>query len=99
MALEQERERLPEGGLRLFLMGGCSGVRPGLALDEPQESDTIFEQEGLKLIIDPGSIKYLQNAMIDYSEDENGGGFSIDAQGPLPSCGCGRPCGQESAND
>ncbi|MBN2370514.1 MAG: iron-sulfur cluster assembly accessory protein [Vicinamibacteria bacterium] len=91
-AIETERERLPSGGLRLFILGNCSGVRPGLALDEAAPRDVVFEQEGVKLIVDPRSLELLQDAVIDYRENALGEGFSIETAHPLPACACGRPC-------
>jgi iron-sulfur cluster assembly accessory protein len=91
-ALEAERERLPSGGLRVFIQGSCSGVRPALALDEAEIDDVVFEQAGVKLIVDPRSLSLLRGAVIDYRKDEREEGFSIQTAQPLPACACGRPC-------
>jgi iron-sulfur cluster assembly accessory protein len=88
--LAQERESLPEGGLRIYVQGGgCSGLRYGLVLDEAAEGDRIFEQDGLKVIVDPSSLDHLAGAEVDFKEDLMGGGFSVNnPNAAAASCGC-----------
>lgn len=87
--LAQEKESLPEGGLRLYAQpGGCSGVRYGLALDEPQEGDHIFESAGIKLIVDAASLEHLEGAEVDFHEDQTGGGFAISNPNAQAGCSC-----------
>jgi iron-sulfur cluster assembly accessory protein len=88
--LAQEKESMPEGGLRIYVQGGgCSGFSYGMVLDEVSEGDEVFEQEGVKVIVDPMSMKYLENAEVDYKEDLMGGGFAIKNPNATSTCGCG----------
>ncbi len=88
--LEQERESLPQGGLRIYVQGGgCSGFSYGMVLDEAGEEDQILEVEGVKVIVDPMSLRYLEGAEVDYKEDLMGGGFAIKNPNAKSTCGCG----------
>lgn len=88
--LEQERASLPQGGLRIYVQGGgCSGFSYGMVLDEPGEEDQILEVEGVKVIVDPMSLRYLEGAEVDYKEDLMGGGFAIKNPNAKSTCGCG----------
>jgi iron-sulfur cluster assembly accessory protein len=88
--LEQEKASLPDGGLRIYVQGGgCSGFSYGMVLDEVTEGDQIFETEGIKVIVDPMSLRYLEGAEVDYKEDLMGGGFAIKNPNASSTCGCG----------
>ena len=78
--------------LRLFISGGgCSGYQYGLALDNNiREEDTVIETDGIKLLIDQESIKYLEGATVDYIEELTGSGFKIINPNAASSCGCGQ---------
>jgi iron-sulfur cluster assembly accessory protein len=89
--LEQEKENIPQGGLRIYVQGGgCSGFSYGMVLDEAADGDQIFETEGIKVIVDPMSLRYLENAEVDYKEDLMGGGFAIKNPNATSTCGCGQ---------
>jgi len=77
--------------LRVFVYpGGCSGMSYGMAFeDEFAEDDTIFEQNGLRLVVDENSAYYLKGAQIDYEDSLMGGGFRIFNPNAVRSCGCG----------
>jgi iron-sulfur cluster insertion protein len=77
--------------LRVFISGGgCSGFQYGFSFDENiTEGDTIVENEGVKLLIDPMSIQYLTGAEIDYSEGLDGAQFVIRNPNAQTTCGCG----------
>jgi iron-sulfur cluster assembly accessory protein len=88
--MDQEKESMPAGGLRIYVQGGgCSGFSYGMVLDEVSEGDQVFEREGVKVIVDPMSMKYLENAEVDYKEDLMGGGFAIKNPNAASTCGCG----------
>ncbi len=78
--------------LRLYLTGGgCSGYQYNLALDNRNRAeDTVFETDGLKLVVDEVSIKYLQGATVDYVEGADANGFTINNPNPVASCSCGQ---------
>src|SRR5438477_9665672 len=88
--LEQEKENIPQGGLRIYVQGGgCSGFQYGMVLDEAADGDQIFDHEGIKVIVDPMSLRYLEGAEVDYKEDLMGGGFAIKNPNAGSTCGCG----------
>ena len=70
--------------------GGCSGFSYGMGLDDEQhEGDQALEQNGLKIVVDGDSMKYLNGLLIDYKESAMGGGFTIDNPNASATCGCG----------
>jgi len=70
--------------------GGCSGFQYGLGFDRgAQEGDLEFEQEGVKVVVDPFSAPYLKGATVDYLETIQESGFKIDNPNAVSSCGCG----------
>jgi iron-sulfur cluster assembly protein len=82
---------IPTYGLRVFVAGGgCSGLQYGMAF-EPQarDFDTVIDQGGVQLFIDPTSLMYLSGASIDYVDNLMGGGFKIENPNAVSSCGCG----------
>ena len=78
-------------GMRVFVAGGgCSGMQYGMQFEaNPQPTDKIVEVGGVKFIVDPSSLPYLQGATIDYVDNLMGGGFRIDNPNAVSSCGCG----------
>ena len=88
--LEQEKTNIPQGGLRIYVQGGgCSGFSYGMVLDEAADGDEIVEVSGVKVIVDPMSLRYLEGAEVDYKEDLMGGGFAIKNPNATSTCGCG----------
>jgi iron-sulfur cluster assembly accessory protein len=88
--LEQEKTNIPQGGLRIYVQGGgCSGFQYGMVLDEAADGDQIFEVDGVKVIVDPMSLRHLEGAEVDYKEDLMGGGFAIKNPNAVSTCGCG----------
>jgi iron-sulfur cluster assembly accessory protein len=84
----------PDAGsaLRVWVQGGgCSGLSYGMALDAetPEETDNIFEQDGIKIYVDALSHNYMDGASVDYVDDVLGGGFKIENPNATSSCGCG----------
>jgi iron-sulfur cluster assembly accessory protein len=78
-------------GLRVFISGqGCGGYQYGMGLENnPGETDTTFESEGLKVIVDEISMQSMTGATINYINDERGQGFLVDNPNPAPACSCG----------
>jgi len=77
--------------LRVFVSGGgCSGLQYGMAFDDkPRDVDTVFEQCGLRVVIDPQTLGYMSGASIDYVDNAMGGGFHIENPNVVSSCGAG----------
>jgi iron-sulfur cluster assembly protein len=82
---------IPDHALRVFVAGGgCSGLSYGMAFENNfQEFDTLVSVEGVKVVIDPTSMMYLQGSTIDYVDSLMGGGFRIENPNAVSSCGCG----------
>ena len=87
----QEDEKKPGEGLRVAVVGGgCSGLSYKLDLQkEPQPNDKIYEQDGVKVFIDPKSLLYIKGLTLDYSGGLNGTGFTFKNPNATKSCGCG----------
>ncbi|HXH01767.1 MAG TPA: iron-sulfur cluster insertion protein ErpA [Candidatus Competibacteraceae bacterium] len=86
-----EEEDNPNLMLRVFISGGgCSGFQYGFTFDESmEEGDTLVENQGVKLLIDPMSFQYLVGAEIDYTEGLEGAQFVIRNPNAVTTCGCG----------
>ncbi len=70
--------------------GGCSGFSYLLDLTETQkDSDEVFEQHGIKIIIDPKSLLYLGGVIVDFKDELMGRGFVFNNPNATSSCGCG----------
>lgn len=80
-------------GLRVFVQGGgCSGFQYGLMIDEGEGdagSDQVIEVHGVRLLVDPISLRYLRGAEVDFVENSMGGGFTIKNPNAKSTCGCG----------
>ncbi|TVR59838.1 MAG: iron-sulfur cluster insertion protein ErpA [Candidatus Competibacteraceae bacterium] len=86
-----EEEQNPNLMLRVFISGGgCSGFQYGFTFDEAlTDGDTVVENQGVKLLIDPMSFQYLVGAEIDYTEGLEGAQFVIRNPNASTTCGCG----------
>ncbi len=70
--------------------GGCSGLSYELKFDKEQlESDKIFENNNIKIIVDKKSFLYLVGTTLDYSGGLNGTGFVFNNPNANRTCGCG----------
>ncbi len=70
--------------------GGCSGFSYILDLTETQkDSDEVFEQHGIKMIVDPKSLLYLGGTMVDFKDEIMGRGFVFSNPNATTNCGCG----------
>ncbi len=70
--------------------GGCSGFQYGMSFDEPKPDDQSFESEGVKIVIDPASLAYLNGSHIDFDDGLHGKGFEIKNPNAESTCGCGK---------
>src|SRR5260221_6828952 len=84
-------EHKPGAGLRVFVQGGgCSGFQYGLMIDEGEgnaEADQVFEVNGVRLFVDPISIRYLNVAEGDFVDNNIVGGFTIKNPNAEFTCG------------
>jgi iron-sulfur cluster insertion protein len=86
-------ENKGSAGLRVFVQGGgCSGFQYGLMIDEGEgdaTTDSVIESNGVKLLVDPISARYLSGAEVDFVDNITGGGFTIKNPNAKSTCGCG----------
>jgi iron-sulfur cluster assembly protein len=82
---------MPGGALRVFVVGGgCSGYQYGMALAEQAESgDMVFEQDGVRVIVDEESIGYLAGSEIDFVDEIMKSGFTVFNPNAVKGCACG----------
>jgi len=85
-------EKLEGHGVRIGVIGGgCSGFQYSMDFEKEQrEGDVSFEQDGVRLYIDPMSSMYLQGVTIDYVVGLQGAGFKFDNPNARNTCGCGQ---------
>ncbi|WP_101450804.1 iron-sulfur cluster assembly accessory protein [Aquimarina sp. MAR_2010_214] len=70
--------------------GGCSGLSYDLKFDKAQqEGDKVFEDNGVKIIVDKKSFLYLIGTTLEYSGGLNGTGFVFNNPNASRTCGCG----------
>ncbi len=70
--------------------GGCSGLSYDLKFDrERDDDDKVFEDNGVKIIVDKKSFLYLIGTTLDYSGGLNGAGFVFNNPNANRTCGCG----------
>ncbi|MCT4628309.1 iron-sulfur cluster assembly accessory protein [Winogradskyella sp.] len=70
--------------------GGCSGLSYDLKFDKEQlEDDKVFEDNGIKIIVDKKSFLYLVGTTLEYSGGLNGTGFVFNNPNANRTCGCG----------
>ena len=77
--------------LRVYVTGcGCSVFQYGFSFEEDvQEDDTVIENKGARLLVDPLSYQYLVGAKVDYLEGLEGSRFVVDNPMASTTCGCG----------
>ncbi|WP_046758975.1 HesB/IscA family protein [Kordia jejudonensis] len=70
--------------------GGCSGLSYDLTFDHSKkEEDKVFEDNGVKIIVDKKSFLYLVGTTLEYSGGLNGKGFVFNNPNAQRTCGCG----------
>ena len=80
-----------EGGLRLFVkQGGCAGLSYGMRFEhEAEDDDTIFEHHGLRILVDPASLDYVEGSVLAFEGGLQGEGFHVENPNVVSECGCG----------
>ena len=71
--------------------GGCTGFSYLFEWEdkEPRSTDKVFEQHGVKLVVDPKSLVYFQGTELDFVKSMMGHGFKFNNPNAKGSCGCG----------
>jgi Fe-S cluster assembly iron-binding protein IscA len=79
--------------IRVYLAGGCSGPRLALALDDPTDTDKVFDEKGYSFIINDDLFTAAKKIKVDFTYI----GFSVDSEMPMSGGGgcasCGGGCG------
>ena len=97
-AKEKAIQLMTEDGFRPFedyirvgvKSGGCSGLEYVLKFDNQRtDSDQLFEDNGIKIIVEKKSILYLAGTVLEYSGGLNGKGFIFNNPNANRTCGCG----------
>jgi iron-sulfur cluster assembly protein len=78
-------------GLRLGVKtNGCSGMAYVMEfVDDLQAEDTVFESLGVKVIVDPKALVYLDGTEVDYAREGLNEGFKFTNPNETARCGCG----------
>jgi iron-sulfur cluster assembly protein len=86
----QGQSAVGEVGLRVGVRGGgCSGFQYALALDEQRDDDHVFDSSGIRVLVDPASLRYVEGSTVDFTESFMGSGFEVSNPNVVSSCGCG----------
>ena len=78
-------------GIRLAVRtSGCSGMAYVLEfVDAVQDEDKVFDAEGVKIVIDPKSLLYLDGTELDFVKEGLNEGFKFNNPNVKNECGCG----------
>jgi iron-sulfur cluster assembly protein len=69
---------------------GCSGMAYKLEfVDAINPEDTVFESHGVKIMIDPKSLPYIDGTELDYVREGLNEGFKFNNPNVKDECGCG----------
>lgn len=81
----------PNLQLRVYVSGGgCSGFQYGFAFEESTGADDIVvEKGGVRVLVDPVSLQYLNGAEVDFQDGLDGSKFIIKNPNAKSTCGCG----------
>ena len=90
-SLRQEEGKSPAHTIRVSVKGGgCSGLMYDLNFDdEIKPADQVFEDKGIKILVDKKSLLYLLGTTLDFSDGLNGKGFQFINPNATRTCGCG----------
>ena len=91
MVLRKEEGHSDQHNVRVAVKGGgCSGLMYDLEFDDKiSDSDDVFEDNGIKVIVDKKSLLYLLGTTLDFSDGLNGKGFQFVNPNASRTCGCG----------
>ncbi|OLD62717.1 MAG: heme biosynthesis protein HemY [Acidobacteria bacterium 13_1_40CM_2_68_5] len=86
-----DKEGLRDHGLRVAVVGGgCSGMSYKLHFEKTASADDkVYEQGGVRIIIDKKSSIVLNGTTLDFSDGLNGTGFTFSNPNAKSTCGCG----------
>jgi len=78
-------------GIRLAVRtSGCSGMAYVLEFaDDANQDDVVFEDRGVKVLVDPKSLLYLDGTEVDFGKEGLNEGFKFNNPNVKNECGCG----------
>ena len=88
------KDKNQDAAIRITMSIGWSGPSLGMALDEPKNEDEIFEEKGIKFIVDKDLFIQAKPINIDFIDTPNGSGFKLtsslssEAGEGCGSCSC-----------
>mgnify|MGYP001360188727 CR=1 FL=1 len=90
-----EKENKKDFGLRVGIVaGGCSAYMYQIEFEkEAKKDDTVLEQNGVKIFINPESIEFMKGSTVDYLDTLQNSGFKINNPNVKTECGCGHSVG------
>jgi iron-sulfur cluster assembly protein len=91
LTLKKEENRTDTENIRVSVKGGgCSGLMYELDFDSKfTDSDHVFEDKGVKIIVDKKSLLYLAGTTLEFTDGLNGKGFQFIKPNASRTCGCG----------
>lgn len=91
LELKKEEGRAENENIRVSVKGGgCSGLMYDLGFDSTlTETDHVFEDKGVKILVDRKSLLYLAGTTLEFSDGLNGKGFQFVNPNASRTCGCG----------
>ena len=70
--------------------GGCSGLSYDMDfVEKAEDGDQLFQENGIKILVEKKSLLYLIGTTLEYSGGLNGKGFSFNNPNASRTCGCG----------
>lgn len=91
LELKKEEGRSENENIRVSVKGGgCSGLMYDLGFDATVvDTDHVFEDKGVKILVDRKSLLYLAGTVLEFSDGLNGKGFQFVNPNASRTCGCG----------
>ena len=87
------KEKKSDSAVRITMAIGWSGPALGMALDEPVNTDEVFEEKGTKFIIDKDIYNQAKPINVDFVSTPQGSGFKINSSlAPAEGGACGSSC-------
>ncbi|MGB3587987.1 MAG: iron-sulfur cluster insertion protein ErpA [Tunicatimonas sp.] len=90
-ALREEEGHSDNHNVRVAVRGGgCSGLMYDLEFDSQiKDGDQVYEDQGVKVLVDKRSLLYLLGTTLDFTDGLNGKGFQFINPNASRTCGCG----------
>lgn len=89
---QRDKRGTPDAAIRIGIRGGgCTGFSYLFEWQdgEPRPTDKVFQEHGVKLVVDPKSYVYFQGTELDFVTSIMGHGFKFNNPNVKGTCGCG----------